>query len=207
MIGGSTSGGSPPIFRKLLRIVLATALLAVTAAHAAKPREGTAVGDRPARFTAKLVTLAGGKAKKTDFDSHARKRPTVYVLAGAACPTTSAYLERLRAFEAAYGAKVDFVYVYPNRNDKPETKLAFHEAAKLAGGMIDDQGGKIARRLGAQKTSEVILTDKKGVIVYRGAIDDAPKRPDSVKERYLARALDEHLAGKAVTNVVTQVFA
>ena len=42
--------------------------------------------------------------------------------------------------------------------------------------------------------------------MYHGAIDDA-RDPAAVKQRYLATALDELLAGKAITTASSQVFA
>jgi hypothetical protein len=64
----------------------------------------------------------------------------------------------------------------------------------------------VAHVLGAQRTSELFVADKKGVVVYHGAVDDS-RDPNAVKQRYLAPALDETLAGKAVTTPASQVFA
>jgi hypothetical protein len=44
----------------------------------------------------------------------------------------------------------------------------------------------------------VLLCNKDGQILYRGGIDDSVAEKD-VKNRYLADAFNEHLAGKPIT--------
>jgi hypothetical protein len=113
----------------------------------------------------------------------------------------------MHALETTYRAKgVDFVYIYPNRSDTSEAKTAFHRDKKLGGVMVDDQGGPVTRALGIGRTSEVVLVGKDGVIVYRGAIDDS-RDGGKVTARYVATALDEHLAGKPVTLTSAPVHA
>jgi peroxiredoxin len=121
---------------------------------------------------------------------------------GTRCGTTARYLGRLAALEQAYAGKVDFVYLYPNKTDSSEEKAAFHKQHALRGPMVDDAGAKIARQLGGERTAEVVLTRKDGVVVYRGAIDDN-KDEANVTRKHLALAMDEHLAGKPVSQPKT----
>jgi hypothetical protein len=168
---------------------------------------GTAVGARVPRFQAKVVDLSGTEAKTRDFDSHVQPKVTAYVFVGTTCPATGAYVDRMRELERTYRPNgVEFVYVYPNRTDSSDAKTEFHKTARLAGSMIDDQGGKVARALAAQRTSEVVLVGKDGRILYRGAIDDS-REPGRVSARYVATALDEHLTGKPVAKTTTDVQA
>lgn len=151
--------------------------------------------------------MSGAEPVGRPLDSRQAKGVTAYVFLGTQCPATKAYLERLRALERAYGPKgVTFVFVYPNRTDPSEEKIGFHRSAKLAGPLVDDQGARLARAFAAQKTSEVVLVAKDRTIVYRGGIDDA-REPAAVKARHLETALDEHLAGRAVTAPTSQVNA
>jgi hypothetical protein len=182
-------------------------LVLLGSAAVAAPVVGTKVGDRVPQFTATLVNVSGAEPKKTDFDSHATPRATAYVFVGTTCPATKDYLERMRDLEKTYGGKkVDFVFIYPNRPDTSDAKLAFHKDAKLTSPMVDDQGAKLALALGAKRTSEVVLTDKGGVILFRGGIDDN-RSATNVTQRYLVTAIDEHLAGKPVTTTTAQVLA
>jgi peroxiredoxin len=173
----------------------------------AAPAAGTGsnVGDRIPAFEATLVDATG--AEQGTFDSHAVDSPVAYVFLGTQCGSTRMYLERVRAIEASYSEKgVEFVYVYPNKTDASEAKRSFHGEHQLAGPLIDDQNARIAKLLGASKTSEVVLTNREGTIVYRGAIDDS-KDPSRVTRKHLAMAIDETLAGKQVGTPKTDVDA
>jgi len=168
---------------------------------------GTGIGQRIPQFTAQASDFSGGKPKTVEVDSHKTTHPTIYIFIGTHCPATSAYAERLAQLEKTYEAKgVDFVYLYPNSEDTSGAQLAFHDEKKLAGKLIDDHGARVARLLNAQRTTELFLVNKDGVIVYHGAIDDS-RDPGAVKERYLISALDETLAGKPVTTTSSQVSA
>src|SRR5574341_2610933 len=82
---------------------------------------GAPIGERVPQFAAQLIDVSGEQPKPADFDSHKTQRPTVYIFVGTTCPATAAYVERLRALEKTYGEKgVDFIYLYPNRDDAPE---------------------------------------------------------------------------------------
>jgi len=57
----------------------------------------------------------------------------------------------------------------------------------------------LADAFGASRTPECYLFDKKGILVYHGAIDDSPGDPSQVKRHHLQSAIDEMVAGKEVT--------
>jgi thiol-disulfide isomerase/thioredoxin len=190
----------------LALLLLVTWSAAASAAGDKPPATGIDVGQRIPAFTAPLLGPSGEPAAK-ELDSRRQGRVTAYIVIGTHCPATQAYTERLARLQKDYAPKqVDFVYIYPNREDTLPSKLAFHKEKNLGSRLIDDQGGRVARLLGAKRTSEVVLTDAKGTIVYRGAIDDA-RDAAAVKQRYLANALDETLAGKAVAVTTTPVQA
>jgi peroxiredoxin len=173
-----------------------------------QPPTGTQVGETIPAFTAQTIDVTGASEQLRTLDSQKTNRVTVYAMLGTSCPTTQMYLDRLRELEASYRKRgVDFVYVYPNRNDAAERKRAYHKEQRLAGPLIDDEGAKIAvSTLRAQKTAEMLVVDKRRVIRYRGAIDDN-KIAEQVTRRHLALALDEILAGKDVTTPVSTVYA
>ncbi|HUI27708.1 MAG TPA: redoxin family protein [Candidatus Kryptonia bacterium] len=165
------------------------------------------IGQKVPAFTAQAVDLTVDPPRTSTVDSSAAKRITAYIFVGVTCPATNAYAERFKQLAQTYSPKgVDFVYLYPNRNDTPEAKRDFHKSKQLGGRMIDDQGGKLAQEFRAQKTSELFLADKQGKIVYHGAADDS-RDPNAVKQHYLADALDELLTGKQIAMPASQVFA
>jgi hypothetical protein len=168
----------------------------------AVPALAAPVGETIPRFEAQVMN--GGTTRA--LDSHHTARPTVYLFVGTRCPTTAAYIDRLRELEGRFGRKVDFIYLYPNKTDSAAEKRAFHERRKLAGGLVDDDGARIARTLGAQRTAEVFVVDASRRLVYHGAIDD-DRSGRNITRRHLAVALEELLAGKRVSTPLTDVQA
>ena len=59
--------------------------------------------------------------------------------------------------------------------------------------VVVDKGQKLAAQYGATATPTVFLLGRNGKLIYKGAIDDGEKK------EYLREALDEALAGKAIT--------
>lgn len=169
---------------------------------------GTEIGNKIPHFTAKLLELKEKEPKTTDFDSHKAGKVTVYMFAGTKCPATAKYPARLRDLAKNYASKgVDFVFIYPNKTDTREEKIAYHKDNEFPMPMIDDLGGAIAKKLAGKTTSETLVVNKEGIILYRGAVDDNPADAAAVKQAYVAKALDEHLAGKPISTPTTKVRA
>ena len=186
--------------------MLVLAVAPVLAAESAGPPDPF-IGQHIPAFTAQAVDLAVDPPRTTTFDSSKANGPIAYIFVGVTCPATNAYADRFKQLAQTYRKKgVDFVFLYPNRNDTSEAKRDFHTSKQLGGRMIDDQGGKLAQAFRAQRTSELFLADKQGTIVYHGAVDDS-RDPNTVKQHYLADALDQLLAGKPIATPASQVFA
>ena len=62
-----------------------------------------------------------------------------------------------------------------------------------------DKNSTVANAFGATRTPEVYLFNKKGILVYKGAIDDNPSDASNVKRQHLKTAIDEMLQGKNVS--------
>ncbi len=170
---------------------------AAAAAQEAKPTTGQ-VGEKIPAFTAKI---ARGD-KSADFDTTKNAKTTLYVLVGPTCPATAPYVDRLAALEAAYIPKgIDFVYVYPNKGpgESAADKAKYHKDKKFTAALLNDEGAAFTKKLAAMKTGEALIVDKDGKVVYRGGIDDNRDNAAKVKSKHIAQALDEILAGKAVS--------
>lgn len=197
--------------KKIALTLLVSVFIRASAAFASPDKTdiatGTGIGQRIPQFAAQATDFSGGKPKTVEVDSHKTTHPTIYIFLGTYCPATTAYADRLVQLEKTYGPKgVDFVYLYPNREDTSGVQLAFHDEKKFTGRLIDDHGARLAHLFNARRTTELFLVNKDGVIVYHGAIDDS-RDPDAVKQRYLTTGLDETLAGKPVTTTSSQVSA
>jgi len=189
------------------KIFVALAVYFVSITTVAAAGNDPVVGQHIPPFTSQVLNMSGEASKTTPFDSAAAKRITTYMVIGVNCPATQAYSERVSQLQKAYGPKgVDFIYVYSNREDTLDGKIAFHRERHLGGMLIDDQGGAVAKKLGARRTSELFLANKEGTVVYHGGVDDS-RDPAGVKQQYLKMALDQTLAGSPVTVSTSPVQA
>ena len=75
--------------------------------------------------------------------------------------------------------------------------------------ILNDTTTSVAQSYGAKTTPHMFVIDKEGKLVYKGAIDDDPS--DSAEKgdkavNYVAKALDEVLAGKPVSTPETKAY-
>ncbi len=95
-----------------------------------------------------------------------------------------------------------------NLDDATFIKMSAEKGSK-ASHLVSDVSGEIGKSYGAKTTPHMIVIDKEGTLVYTGAIDskkstNAADIPSS--DNYVAKALDEVLAGKAVTTAKTEPY-
>ncbi len=72
-----------------------------------------------------------------------------------------------------------------------------------------DAAGTVGRAYGAQTTPHMFIINPEGAVIYQGAIDsNSSSDPAAIPgaENYVRRALDEALAGKAVSNSSTRSY-
>ena len=75
--------------------------------------------------------------------------------------------------------------------------------------LLDDNAGVVGRQYGAKTTPHMFIISPDQKIVYQGAIDDTPSTDagDIPKSKnYVSQALDEALAGKAITAANTRSY-
>ena len=123
------------------------------------------------------------------------------------CPICQNMTFDLRQLEQDYSGKsVEFVGVFPNASTTPKQIASFKETYGLSMTMIQDTAGW-AETLGAKWTPEAFVLDQRDSVVYQGRINDryfAPgKRKPKTKRRDLDAALRDCLAGRPVSNPVT----
>lgn len=78
-----------------------------------------------------------------------------------------------------------------------------------ASAYILDGSSNIGKLYGATNTPHMFVIDQAGTVVYEGAIDSIPSADANdvhTADNYVAAALDEVLAGKAVTTAVTKPY-
>lgn len=137
-----------------------------------------------------FTDLAGKAGKLSDLKAN---KLTVVAFTNTTCPLCKKYAPSLARLEKDYAAKgVGFLFVNPTAADKV-TEHAF------AGRYVHDADGKLTAAFGATSTTEVFVLDSARTVLYRGAIDDqygVGYATDAPKNKYLAAALDEALAGR-----------
>jgi thiol-disulfide isomerase/thioredoxin len=174
-----------------------------TTAEPAPRFEGTLPGDLFPRVRATVRRGSAGSVTESAFDSAAAKAPVVYVVESTTCPYCNRYAPRLREIEDLCAARgVDVLHVYPNRSEPADEKVAWHAKQGFRGGQVLDADASIAKSLDVSRTPTAIVVDAKGVIAYRGGIDDAPGGAEPT-QRFLRDAIEAVLAGKPVAVTAT----
>ncbi len=129
------------------------------------------------------------------------------------CPFAIKYEDRLNALDAKY-KKLGYPVIAINPNDVVQyPEDGFDEMQKRAKEKgftfpyLIDETQEVAKAYGALKTPHVYILqkeNKKLSVKYVGAIDDNYDDATKVTKRYAENALDELVAGKDVTLVLTK---
>jgi peroxiredoxin len=152
--------------------------------------------------------LPDHQGKVHNLSEHTKQKVVVLALLGTECPLAKLYSLRLSKLAETYRDKgVTILGIDANRQDSLADIGAFVRQHDLKFPLLKDAGNRVADFLGAIRTPEVFVLDEKRVVRYYGRIDnqygigyakDAPTQND------LQLAIDELLAGKAVTNPAMQ---
>jgi peroxiredoxin len=171
-------------------------------ARAGEPAESP-VGKQVANFS--LRDFAG---KTHDLSSLRDKRAVVVAFVGTECPLAQLYAPRLNELAKRFADRgVAFVAINANQQDSLSEMAAYAKKHELTFPLLKDVGNVVADAFGAVRTPEVFLLDDQRVVRYWGRIDDqyiVGRQRDAATREDLALALDELLAGKPVTNAVTE---
>jgi peroxiredoxin len=159
---------------------------------------------------AKPFTLPDPRSQQPfTLDDCRDKKAVVVCFLGTECPVNNLYVPTLAELHREYAPKgVQFVGINANRTDDARAVAEHARKHGIPFPVLKDEGNKIADLFGARRTPEVFLLDAQQIIRYQGRIDDrigiGYQRPRPTR-RDLAEALDEVLAGKAVSTATTSV--
>ena len=183
------------------------ALLATSAL--AKDNAAPAIGKKVAEFSlqdfrGKAHALSDAKAAKL----------VVVAFIGVDCPLSKLYAPRLAELAKEYEGKgVIFLGVDANRQDSVTELAQFAKVHQVQFPLLKDVGNTLADAMGATRNPQVFVLDADRAIRYVGRVDDqygfqtgsGYAKPTS-SHRDLANALDELLAGKAVSQPTTEAI-
>ncbi|QIE59124.1 thioredoxin family protein [Rasiella rasia] len=165
--------------------------------------KGYGIGDVAADF--KLKDVDGKMVSLSDYKD---AKGFIVIFTCNTCPFAVASEERIVALDTEYKAK-GYPVIAINPNDpevQPDDTYELMQAkAKEAGftfPYLYDSSNSVYATYGATKTPHIYLLnkeDKGNVVKYIGAIDDNVRNGDAVKDRFLANAINELLAGKEIS--------
>jgi hypothetical protein len=126
----------------------------------------------------------------------ARADATVFVFWSAGCPCVRRYQARVDALAEAWAPRgVAFVQVASNAGETLPSLRAAARARALAQPVWRDEGGLLARQLGARSTPTVVLVSRDGRVLYRGWLDNERLPGEAGREAWLEAALEGFRAG------------
>ena len=150
--------------------------------------------------------LPDADGKEYSLKSLMGKKGVVMIFIATKCPVSNNYNERMEKLAQDYKAKGVNVIGINSNVTEPAAEVKSHAAERhLTFTILKDEGSKIADRLGATRTPEVYALDSAMKLVYHGRIDNSQK-VEAVTANDLRDALDEMLAGKAVTKTGGAAF-
>lgn len=127
------------------------------------------------------------------------------VMMGNCCPYVGLYLDRLKQIQTEFqGQGLRIIGINANDDGQfPEENLekmkTFLSDSQLNFPYLRDVTQEVAQGFGAERTPEVFLIERSGLIRYRGAIDDSPQDAGSIKTHYLKQAITQLVSGITVT--------
>lgn len=161
---------------------------------------GYSIGDKVEDFN-----LKGVDGKMHSLSSY-NDNGTIVIFTSNHCPYAVLYEDRIIALEKKYGAKgLHVLAINPNDSsieaeDSFENMVSRSKDKGFNFPYLVDEGQQVYPKFGATRTPHVFLVNKDQVLVYQGGIDDNARDASGVSEKYLEIAIDEMLAGKALSS-------
>ena len=191
--------------RKAFVTLTSAALLAGALAFGAAPAaKESAVLGKPAPAFA-LTDHAGRTARLADFAG----KVVVLEWMNPDCPVSRRHYTKptMKGLAVKYAPKgVVWLAVNSTHYWTPAKNKAWAEKHKLPYPILDDSAGDVGRLHAAKTTPDMRIVDAKGTLVYAGAIDDDPSGNKKSPVNYVAKALDELLAGGKVSRPQTRAY-
>lgn len=162
---------------------------------------GYEVGDKASDF--KLKNVNGDYVSLKDFSS---AKGFIVVFTCNECPYAKAYQNRLIELDKEYKSK-GYPVIAINPNDEEIATGDTFEAMKKRANekgytfpYLKDETQEVYKKYGATRTPHVYVLNKDGgelIVSYIGTIDDNYKDASSVKQTYLADAVDALIDGES----------
>lgn len=163
--------------------------------------EGYKVGDQVSDFV--IDNYDGSQYSLAKSGAKA----TVIIFMSTECPFVQPYTDRLISLNNEFGSKGITIWGINSNKTEPTEEVMNHAKEKNYNfPVLKDNGNVVANQFGAARTPEVFVIDNNTMtIIYHGRIDDN-KEADKVTSNDLQNALNQFLAGNAITVNETKAF-
>ena len=188
--------------RAAITMMLSVAVLMLTGSSLAG--DGAAVGDQAPTFT--LSDSAGNQVSLADYSG----KVVVLEWLNPDFPVVQRHYKAgtMKNLATKYGAQgVVWLTINSTKYMDAAANAKFKAANDLPYPILVDQSGEVGHLYGAMTTPHMYVIDGGGNLVYIGAIDDDPRgNKDGPSTNYVSAALDEVLAGTAVSTAETKPY-
>ena len=191
---------------RMILISIAVACVLAGLALAAQPGAELAIGTKGPDFN-----LKGTDGEMHSLAASSGPKGTAVIFTCNECPYSKGYEDRLIELAKGFQPKgIGFIAINANDpkivpGDGFEQMVQRAKDKALPYPYVVDETQQVAVAYGARVTPHIFLLDSKGVLVYRGRVDDSLKT-DEVKERDFKSALEALSSGKPVPVAETKAF-
>ena len=155
---------------------------------------------------AESFSLKDYNGKLHSLSDFKNSKAIVLIFVSTQCPVSNAYNERMVKLYNQYKDKnVKILGINSNKAETAEEIKKHASEKNLQFAILKDENNIVADKFEASSTPEAYVLNGNLEIVYHGRIDDN-RKADDVQTSNLSVAIDEILAGKAVSNPKTKAF-
>lgn len=191
------------------RLILSCLAVMVLMANAPL-KGGYEIGDTVADF--KLKNVDGKTVSLADWKD---AKGFIVVFDCNTCPVSRKYNDRIMALNKMYASKgFPLIAINPNSpdlsaGDSYDKMVKYSKKKGYDFPYLYDESQKVVREFGASNTPHVFVLNKTGdklKVAYIGAIDDNARDASAASNKYVEAAVNELLAGKAVSVTKTRAI-
>jgi len=189
------------------KIVFSVLPIAISMMALSRVSDPLAIGSSIPSPESKMKDISG---KEIAFKDAIKKNGLLVMFSCNTCPVVKKYQSRtLETGKFALDNEIGVIVLNSNEatRDEGDSFDDMKQYAKEQGysfSYVLDKNSVMADAFGATRTPELFLFDKSGKLVYHGAIDDNPNGPDKVTRQHAQLAMQEMVAGKAVSTNTTR---
>jgi thiol-disulfide isomerase/thioredoxin len=147
----------------MLTVMGLSVVMTLSSRALAAQESGIAVGSR-----APAVVIHDLDGKSVDLSQYIGKKPVFLEFWATWCTNCEELLPRVKAAQAAYGPKVEFIGVNVTVNQSPERVRRYLETHRPPYRTLYDDQGNGTRAYKVPATSYVVIVDRAGKVAYTG---------------------------------------